>query len=254
MRHADERRFEDFFEEDRYVVLKNHLYNYLLRKRLISATIRDVAPKLTLEVGSGLSPMITGVDNVVYSELSHRALRTLREQQQGRGKYVVADCTKMPFRDGAFGATVCSEVLEHVENDEVAIGELSRVLEANGSACITVPHRRFYYAADDRFVRHFRRYELDELIGKLDAAGLEPKAIKKVLGPLDKAVMYSTVMAFSLTHRAPTGEKRTGRSIHAFLPLFKWANRAIACLAWLDARIVPRALATVVFVQGGKRR
>jgi SAM-dependent methyltransferase len=250
MRHADERRFEDFFEEGRYVALKNYLYNYLLRKRLISATVAELHPRMTLEVGSGLSPMITNADNVVYSELSHRALCTLRAQH-GRGHYVVADCTQLPFRDGAFGATVCSEVLEHVENDQMAIAELARVMEPGGSACITVPHRTFYYAADDRFVRHFRRYETADITGKLEAAGLQPKAIKKVLGPLEKVVMFSTVMLFSAIERATRSGSRGGPSVFAppVVTAFKWANRCMAGLAWLDAKIMPRALATVIFVR-----
>ncbi len=252
-RHAYERRFEEFFEEDKYVALKNYLYNYLLRKRLISSTIKHLRPSLTLEVGSGLSPMITESDRVVYSELSHRALRTLRSKHP-RGFFVVADCTRLPFKDAAFEATVCSEVLEHVENDQEAIGELARVMTPNGSACITVPHRRFYYAADDRYVRHFRRYELSEILEKVRSAGLDAKAVKKVLGPLEKVVMFSTVMLFSFIERVNRNRSGNGqdRFFTAIAPAFKWGNRVIACVAWLDAKIMPRALSTVVFVRAEK--
>ena len=255
MRHANEERFEDFFEEDRYVALKNHLYNYVLRKRLISSVVASHAPDLTLEVGSGLSPMITGVDNIVYSELSHRALGTLRGRN-GRGHYVVADCTRLPFKDGSFDATVCSEVLEHVEDDQGAIKELARVMNADGSASITVPHRQFYFAADDRYVRHFRRYELEDILAKLDNAGLEARSVKKVLGPLEKVLMFSTVMFFSFLQRfrSPRKTRGDGGLLSAIAPVFKWINLGIAGVAWLDAKIMPRALATVIFVEAGKRR
>lgn len=247
-RHANEERFEDFFSEAKYIVLKNYLYNYLVRKRLITAAIGDRPEAYVLEVGSGLSPMITNRDRIVYSELSHRALCTLREQH-GRGAYVVADCTKLPFKEGAFTHTVCSEVLEHVENDEVAIGEIARVTDREGFACITVPHRMLYFAADDRFVNHFRRYEISELEGKLERAGLRAGVIKKVLGPFEKITMFSTVMTFSLIERLFGSVGGSGKLALAIAPLFKWVNRGLAIIARVDAKVMPRALATVIYVR-----
>lgn len=245
-RHANEARFEDFFNEAKYIAVKNYLYNYLLRKRLISRKVLSTNPRLVLEVGSGLSPMITEIDQVVYSELSFTALQNLRAQQ-GSKHFVVADGTKLPFKDNAFSHTVCSEVLEHVENDVGALAELARVTESSGWVNITVPYRKFYFAADDRFVGHFRRYEQDELESKLGNAGLRPLEFRKVLGPFEKCTMFSVVMAYSLFQRIG-GKGGGGRFILASAPLFRWANRFLAVIAWLDARIMPRFLTTVIYV------
>lgn len=35
MNPSSKNRFDDFFSEERYLLLKNHLYNYLLRRRAI---------------------------------------------------------------------------------------------------------------------------------------------------------------------------------------------------------------------------
>jgi SAM-dependent methyltransferase len=254
MKHPNEKRFEDFFEEGKYVVLKNYLYNYQIRKRTIQGILDREDPRLVLEVGSGLSPMITNRDAVVYSELSFRALATLKRQHD-RGMHVVADGTRLPFKDGAFSHTVCSEVLEHVEDDQTAVNELGRILEPGGVACITVPHRQFYFAADDRFVRHFRRYEDRDILGKVESAGLRVRRRAKVLGPLEKITMFSTVMAFSLLQRLTGSSESSGKPSRAALliaPIFKWANRAFALLARLDARIMPWALSTVILIEGEK--
>lgn len=252
-RHPNEKRFEDFFEEEKYVRLKNYLYNYRIRKAIVSKSMARGAPRRVLEIGAGLSPMITDRDGVVYSELSFRALKNLRQHQR-RGEFVVADCTRLPFADGAFSHVVCSEVIEHVENDVEALRETSRVLAPDGELCLTVPHRKFYFAADDRYVRHFRRYELDEVTEKLSRAGLEPVAVRKVLGPLEKIVMFSTVMAFSLIQRAvPRRRGAGGNWIVALAPIFNAVNVVLMGLARLDAAIMPRALATVLFVRAAKR-
>ena len=51
-------RFEDFFKAGQYLILKNYLYNYLLRKRAIEKSLRSESPTMLLEVGSGISPVV----------------------------------------------------------------------------------------------------------------------------------------------------------------------------------------------------
>jgi ubiquinone/menaquinone biosynthesis C-methylase UbiE len=53
---------------------------------------------------------------------------------------VVAAATALPFRAGLFRWILASEVLEHIEDDMTAAGELSRVLAENGTVVITVPY------------------------------------------------------------------------------------------------------------------
>lgn len=250
-----EKRFEDFFVEGSYVVLKNYMYNYRCRVRKINQALNGDQIDRILEVGSGMSPIVTHDDRAVYSELSFTAIRTSK-QVNGRGHYVVADGTRLPFRDGAFSHAVCSEVLEHVENDQEAVRELSRVLKPSGKALITVPHRKFYYAADDRFVHHFRRYEIAEMAEKIHNAGMALNSTRKVLGPLEKVTMYSFVMIFAIIQRLFLHGKKIGSKphplAHALAPLFDWCNRFYALLARLDAAIMPKSLATVILFEARK--
>lgn len=252
MRHSNEKRFEDFFMEDRYVTVKNHLYNYRLRRMAINGRLAEQAPGLILEVGSGLSPIVTGRDDIVYSELSFRALQTLKRLNNNQGHYVVADGTKLPFKEDGVDFVVCSEVLEHVEHDEVAIAEIGRVVKNDGTAYVTVPHRQFYFASDDAFVAHFRRYEIDDMQSKMEAGGLKLNRIQKVMGPLEKVTMWSVVKAFSII-TALGGAKSTSDSSSSWLlrlePFIKWGNLCYTGVAWLDARIWPRALSTVLLFE-----
>ena len=259
-RHANERRFEEFFVRDTYVTLKNYLYNYLERKRAINRRLAEVPRGRVLEVGSGLSPIVTDRVDVIYSELSFRAMQTLK-RVQGRGRYVVADGTKLPFASSALDQVICSEVLEHVEDDQAAIDELARVLKPGGIAFVTVPHRKAYFAADDRYVGHFRRYEVDEMQSKFAHAGLGLSRTKKVLGPLEKATMWTLVVSLSAFERVTRREQRPpaerGSWIGAVLrgalrPVFKWAHRAYALLARADAALMPRKFAAVILFEGVK--
>jgi SAM-dependent methyltransferase len=53
---------------------------------------------------------------------------------------VVCDAAHLPFRGGAFGAIVCTEVLEHVHDPRSVLGEAARVLRTDGLLYLTTPN------------------------------------------------------------------------------------------------------------------
>ena len=93
------------------------------------------------------------------------------------------DATGLPFPDGSFDRIIAAEVLEHIPDDDAAIGELARVLRPGGTMAVTVPPwlaERICWALSDEyhapFVEggHVRIYTASELRAKLRSAGLEP--------------------------------------------------------------------------------
>jgi len=234
MEHLRTNRFQEFFEETKYSALKNYLYNYLLRKMTIEKNLQGDGPELALEVGSGISPVMTRTSHIIYSDFSFTAVKALK-QSLGQGWYVVADGMYLPFKSGVFSHTISSEVLEQ-----------------------TFPHRQFYFGNDDRFVGHYRRYELNDMIERLNQAGLEPVNIQKVLGPLDKATMSTVVFCYDMIQKFIKNKKEIGIQkkplpfIKGISFLFKWANRMYMTLAWLDARIWPRRFSTILLINSIK--
>lgn len=49
------------------------------------------------------------------------------------------DALRLPFNNGVFDRIICSEVMEHVRDDDLACRELARVLKKNGRIAFTVP-------------------------------------------------------------------------------------------------------------------
>lgn len=49
------------------------------------------------------------------------------------------DLCSLKFKDNSFDLIICSDVLEHIKDDERAFSELARVLKKNGRLLITVP-------------------------------------------------------------------------------------------------------------------
>jgi SAM-dependent methyltransferase len=90
------------------------------------------------------------------------------------------DALSLPFADGEFDRVVASEVLEHIPADTDAISELVRVLRPGGTIAVTVPRwlpEKICWALSDAYHEveggHVRIYDGGELVGKLQAAGLE---------------------------------------------------------------------------------
>jgi len=257
MEHLRTNLFQSFFEETKYTALKNYLYNYLLRKMAIEKNLQGDRPELTLEVGCGISPVMTRTSHIIYSDFSFTAVKALR-QSLGKGWYVVADGMYLPFKSGVFSHTISSEVLEHLKDDRQAINEISRVMQPEGHFITTFPHRQFFFGNDDRFVGHYRRYELNDMIERLNQAGLAPVNIQKVLGPLDKATMSTVVFCYDMIQKFIKNKKEIGIQkkplpfIKGITFLFKWANRMYMTLAWLDARIWPRWFSTILLINSIK--
>lgn len=92
---------------------------------------------------------------------------------------VQGDALHLPFADGTFDRVVCSEVLEHIVDDEGAMRELARVLRAGGTMAITVPRfgpELLNWALSDEYHNvpggHIRIYRRSVLEGRLRSTGM----------------------------------------------------------------------------------
>jgi SAM-dependent methyltransferase len=254
MNSTEVRNFQQFFKEDRYIILKNYLYNYLLRRRAVKKSLFKEKPDWILEVGSGISPLITNSAHTVYSDLSFDAVRLLKRSQK-HGYYVVADGVHLPFKSNVFSHSICSEVLEHIEHDRQALKELAHILNKDsGCLIITVPHRKRYFANDDLFVNHYRRYELSGIKKRLKSAGFKPICLEKILGPLEKITMSVVVYFYSLTQRRESSGNMpraisNRHFMNLFVSFFRWANLFYKGFVWLDAKIMPLSLSSVILIK-----
>jgi hypothetical protein len=89
----------------------------------------------------------------------------------------LANLCHLPFPDASFSGILCSHVLEHIEDDAAAMGELCRVLRPGGLAVVCVPEGDApatveFGFADPLKTHHWRDYGRD-VATKLEGAGFE---------------------------------------------------------------------------------
>jgi SAM-dependent methyltransferase len=100
----------------------------------------------------------------------------------GRLVDVAASLTDLPLPDACVGLMVCYHVLEHIPDDKAAMGEIARVLAADGVALVQVPWRAGATdedpsASPEERLRRFGqadhvRYYGDDFERRLEDAGL----------------------------------------------------------------------------------
>lgn len=119
------------------------------KMRAIARVAPDDRIRRVLEVGggqSGLTSMLYPQADVVSVDLEP-AFGSAAANRRLRQAFLAADATRLPFVDGTFDAVTYFDVLEHIQDDGLAVQEALRVLAPGGSLLVTSPNElwRFPY-------------------------------------------------------------------------------------------------------------
>jgi SAM-dependent methyltransferase len=88
-----------------------------------------------------------------------------------------ADARYLPVRTGSMDLVTAFDILEHIEEDYVAAGEIFRVLRPGGTLLVAVPCDMALWSAHDVAVGHVRRYTRETLTAVIEKAGFEIDAL-----------------------------------------------------------------------------
>jgi len=132
-----------------------------------------------LEVGSGtglLTRYLSQRERVLATDLDREYVELLRRTFAGAPNVEVRQLDLARLADDgipgrSFDTVVCSNVLEHIEDDAKALAAMRDVLEPGGRVVLIVPALRGLYGSIDRAIHHYRRYSRKELTDKLARAG-----------------------------------------------------------------------------------
>jgi SAM-dependent methyltransferase len=197
------------------------------RNELVFWALGSYFPKSRsmLEVGCGTGFVLAGLHRrfpelaLSGGELFAAGLDTAATRVPAATLYQL-DARRIPF-EREFDVIGAFDVLEHVEEDEVVLGEMSRALKPGGGVLLTVPqHPRLWSDVDD-FSRHRRRYGAAELRAKLERAGFEMARLTSSVTLLLPAMAASRL--------------RQRRGLERFDPLAEYRHRPLvdSALGWV---------------------
>lgn len=110
-----------------------------------SRTIRKYARcgKL-LDIGCGEGAFLKWAERRGYDtygiDISRFAINVLSRQKTGRTELLIADVKSLPFVDNCFDVVTCFDVLEHLDQPQVGLEEVSRCLKKGGMFIMSVPN------------------------------------------------------------------------------------------------------------------
>lgn len=141
-------------------------YNPPLEARYSVVLKRVKRVRRILEVGSGDGYLMNLVrsrcDRVIGVDFEMTGLRLASKKlvRFRECSLIQGNCYDLPFRDESFDLVLLSDVIEHLEDPEVCLREIARVLRPEGMVIVTTPKSRSDRKWDER---HFREYQPEEL-------------------------------------------------------------------------------------------
>jgi len=117
---------------------------------------------------------VTGID------IHEKRLAAARKYYQGEGtRFIFMDASRLDFPDGAFDKALSLCVMEHLDDDELVMRNLSRVLKPGGLFVFSADSLSHPELTADERGRHRKRYAVntfytvDIVRGKLERAGFD---------------------------------------------------------------------------------
>ncbi|MGH7934334.1 MAG: class I SAM-dependent methyltransferase [Candidatus Binataceae bacterium] len=120
------------------LIVQGPLFRRLLKR--ISAETSDLRIILNAGAGEGLfSPLLLSAAGLHLLAEIDQSYHPPSRRPDTCQKIVTSSVTAIPFAMSTFDLVLCTEVLEHVEDDGRALDEMRRVLRPGGWLLITVP-------------------------------------------------------------------------------------------------------------------
>jgi SAM-dependent methyltransferase len=207
------RRFYESLWSDARLIEPERFNTWSLVQALVSASRRR------LEVAPGLRPRLP-IIGTHFLDISEAALGKLR---RSGAEVALGEVTALPFADATFELVCALDIIEHVDDDERALGELARVATAGAALLISTPLHAALWTSFDDFVGHKRRYEPGELIAKLARHDLVIER-SAVFGMKPRSTRLVDIgMWWLLNHR----ERAMWWYNHAFMRIGLWFQKEL---------------------------
>jgi SAM-dependent methyltransferase len=135
-------------------------------------------PSYILEVGCTTGLMIEALQNefpdalIAGTDVEYKSLFSIADKYPSVPLFQL-DLSKADVPEKKFNCIVSLNVLEHIKDDKSAIRNIVRLLKTNGILVLELPAGASLYDVFDKQLRHYRRYDIGNLINLLESSGFE---------------------------------------------------------------------------------
>lgn len=149
------------------------------RRSMFAKYLQDFKKDVSiLDVGSSSGTNLRmlkelGFTNYSGFDMSELSKKFCEEKQLGN--VILGDICQTSLLDNQYDIILATDVIEHIDNDDLALQEIYRILKPEGKLIITVPCFMTLWNRHDVVSMHKRRYRLKEIKSKLSQAKMHVK-------------------------------------------------------------------------------
>ena len=206
MKKRIEKKYEDFLKHSnpQRKIITDTDFTYRNITSLLNRLLRHPVKILDIGCGAGTIALYLASkgNDVLGIDISKNAIVSANESKKLIGLKNVT-FKKMHFPDETpeekFDFIILTEVIEHLENDELALKKIFSLLKSNGMVLISTPSKnaplyRLGIATEfDIRVGHLRRYTIQELARKCEKTGFKILETKKTEGIIRNFLFLSPI-------------------------------------------------------------
>lgn len=142
------------------------------------------------------------------------------------------DACHIPFRD-EFDLIGAYDVLEHIDDDRAALGQIYQACQPGGGVIFTVPQHRWLWSSTDDYAHHKRRYTRAELLDKVAGAGFKVEYVGSFV-----SLLLPVMLASRLSQKSAQAEDR----MDAGFKIGKLANRLLGAMMKIERWLIDRGM------------
>jgi 2-polyprenyl-3-methyl-5-hydroxy-6-metoxy-1,4-benzoquinol methylase len=158
-------------ESSFWVSSRNRLFKNIVERHLVPAGTTKF-----LEIGCGTGDFIQQIAQNKNLEITGSEIY-LKGLVYARKNLPSVDFVQYDVTQGTIGEQfhiiTAFDVIEHIENDNAALSNISQMLNKDGFLIVSVPQHMFLWSKLDEIVKHKRRYSRRDLVSKLEANGFD---------------------------------------------------------------------------------
>lgn len=198
-------------------ILKNQVRSY------INNCSNPNTPKRILNIGAATgatSDMLSEYGEVVSVEYDKDCHQFLVEELNMPA--IRASILDLPFDSNSFDIVCAFDVIEHVEDDQLAVNEMIRVCKAHGCVFVTVPAFMFLWSHHDVVNHHHRRYTAKKLINLIP---ISSRRHLKFVSYFNTFLFLPIYMARTLSRLLPQKKREDSGSDFSMINQDSFVNR-----------------------------
>lgn len=135
-------------------------FGYFSSKKYIKGTVLEIG----CGIGRGLEILLNNSEHYIAIDKNKGLIQEHREKYPNSEFFYESVPPLSKIETGSIDVVVTFHVIEHIQNDELFIDEIYRVLKPGGKAIITTPNKDLRLARNPWHVREYTANELERLV------------------------------------------------------------------------------------------